>query len=201
VRALLRRAARFEAGTWRSLARWIGRRPAVPPDATPFAYHLPLLAPMAVMSGLSLLEVVALDLLVPWPWTGLRLAVLALGVWGGVLALGMIAGVLVHPHLVTPDALRVRAGAGLDVHVPWDAVAGVRRVRREHHGIRAARVDDGVLSVGVANATTVAVTLTRPLTVRLPSGPVQVTAVHLYADDAAGLVAAVRPRLPAADHR
>lgn len=195
MKALLCRAARFEAGTWRSLARWVARHPDVPPGGTPFTYHLQLVAPAVVMAGLSLLEVVAVDLLVPWPWPALRVAVLAVGVWCALLTIGMGAGAVVYPHLVTPEGLRVRAGAGLDLHVPWEVIADVRRTRRDHAGIRAVRVDDGVLSVGVSNATTVAVTLKRPITARLPQGPVDVTAVHLHADNAAGLVAAARLRL------
>lgn len=195
MRALLRRAARFEAGTWRGVGRWAARRRDVPPGTVPFAYHEQTVAPAVVLAGLSLLEVVAVDVLVPWPWPALRVAVLAVGVWGAVLAVGMGVGPVVFPHLVTPTGLRVRAGAGLDLHVPWEAVAEVRRVRRDHAGIRAARVDGGVLSVGVANTTTVAVVLGRPVTARLPRGPVEVTAVHLHADDAAGLVAAARERL------
>lgn len=199
--ALLRRAIRFEAGTWRALARGVARRPDVPDGATPFAYHSQLVAPMAVFAGLSVLELVAVDVLVPWPWTWLRLVVLAVGVWGFLVTAGMAAAAVVYPHLVDADGLRIRAGAGFDLHVPWDAVAGVRRVRRSHDGIRAARVDDGVLSVGVAGGTTVAVTLTRPLTAHLPAGgsaAVPVTSVHLHADDAAGLVAAARSRAAAA---
>ena len=78
---------------------------------------------------------------------------------------------------------------------PPQAVVDVRRSRGEHPGIRAARVDDGVLSVGVGNATNVAVTLARPVTARLPRGPVEVTALRLYADDATALVKAARARL------
>jgi hypothetical protein len=116
-------------------------------------------------------------------------------VWGAVLIIGMRVGAVVHPHLVTPTGLRVRAGAGVDLHVPWEVIVESRRVRRDHPGLRAAWVDDGVLSVGVGNATTVAVTLDRPVTARLPQGPVEVTAVHLHVDDAAGLVSAARVRL------
>jgi hypothetical protein len=191
----LRRAARLAAGTWRSIARWIARRPAVPARAVPFPYHQQLVAPAVVIAVLSVIEVVAVDVLVPWPWPTLRVAVLVAGVWGAVLTVGMGVGSVVYPHLVAPTGLRVRAGAGLDLLVPWEDITDVRRVRRDHAGIRAARVDDGVLSVGVGNATTVAVTLKRPLTAGLPQGPVEVTAVHLHADDAAGLVSAVRARL------
>lgn len=192
MRALLRRAVRWEAGTWRSLARWVTRRPDVPPGAVPFPYHGPLVAPAVVMAGLSLLEVVAVDVLVPWPWTALRVAVLAVGVWGALLTVGMGVAAVVYPHLVTAEGLRVRAGAGLDLHVAWEDVAEIRWVRRDHAGIRAARVDDGVLSVGVGNMTNVAVRLRRPITARLPRGPVEATAVHRYADDPEAVVTAAR---------
>lgn len=193
--ALPARAVRLEAGTWRSLARWVTRRPDVPAGAVPFAYHLQLVAPAAVLAGLSVVEVVAVDVLVPWPWPALRVAVLVIGVWGALLTVGLGVASLVYPHLVTADGLRVRAGAGLGLHVPWEDVVDVRRSRGEHPGIRAARVDDGVLSVGVGNATNVAVTLARPVTARLPRGPVEVTALRLYADDATALVKAARARL------
>jgi hypothetical protein len=185
----------LEAGTWRSLARWVTRRPDVPSGAVPFTYHLPLVAPAVVLAGLSLLEVVAVDVLVPWPWPALRVAVLAVGVWGALLTIGMGVGAIVYPHLVTAEGLRVRAGAGLDLHIVWEDVAEIRRVRRDHPGIRAALVDHGVLSVGVGNTTNVAVRLRRPITARLPRGPVEATAVHLYADDAAAVVVSAREQL------
>lgn len=195
MRTLLRRAVRLEAGTWRSLARGVTRRPDVPSGAVPFTYHLPLVAPAVVMAGLSLLEVVAVDVLVPWPWTALRVAVLGVGVWGALLVVGMGVGAVTYPHLVTAEGLRVRAGAGFDSLIAWEDVAEIRRVRRDHAGIRAVRVDDGVLSVGVGNTTNVAVRLRRPNTARLPRGPVEATMVHLYADDAAAVVASAREQL------
>ena len=134
-------------------------------------------------------------MLVPWPWTALRVAVLALGIWGALLTIGMGVGAVVHPHLLTAEGLRVRAGAGLDLHIAWEDIAEIRRVRRDHAGIRAARVDDGVLSVGVGNTTNVAVRLTGPITARLPRGDVETNAVHLYADGAAAVVAAAHEQL------
>lgn len=49
--ALFRRAARLEAGTWRSIARWAARHPDVPAGAVPFAYHLQLVAPAVVLAA------------------------------------------------------------------------------------------------------------------------------------------------------
>ena len=191
---LARRAAAFEAAGWRSLARWVLRRPDAGPGDAAFAYHGPLLAPIVVILVLSIIEVVALDLLVPWPSPWLRVVLLVLGVWGAVLVLGMLAGVIVHPHTTGPSGLRVRHGAGLDVRIPWDVVAGARRVRRSRDG-RTVQVDGATLYVVVSNQTTVEVTLNRPVTVALTEGrTAEITEIRFHADDAAGLVAAVRAR-------
>jgi hypothetical protein len=114
----------------------------------------------------AVIEVVALDLLVPWPRQWLRVVLLILGVWGALLVLGMLAGVIVHPHTAGPSGLRVRYGAGLDVRIPWDAVAGARRVRRSRDG-RTVQVEEATLHVVVSNQTTVEVTLNRDVTVAL----------------------------------
>ena len=58
---LARRAAEFEAAGWRSLARWVMRRPDTRPGDVAFAYHGPMLAPIVVILVLSVIEVVALD--------------------------------------------------------------------------------------------------------------------------------------------
>lgn len=194
---LARRMARFEAGVWRSLARWLARRPAVPHGGTPFGYRGPAAAPILAFFGLSALETVILDVIVSHlgAWSWLRVLLLVLGIWGAVLMLGMFAGVTVHPHVVAPSGLRVRHGATFDAHIPWDAVAAVREVRGGRSG-RSVQVDGDTLHVVVVGQTTVALTLTRPVTVALsPERTADITALQLYADDAAALVAAVRTRI------
>ncbi|HXV94638.1 MAG TPA: hypothetical protein VD813_15140 [Pseudonocardia sp.] len=192
VTALARYAFRFELGMWRSLARWALRRPAVEPGGTPFAYRGPIVAPLLVFFVLSVVEVVALDLIVSLPW--LRVVLLVLGVWGAVFMLGMLAAVTVRPHVVGPSGLRVRYGTILDVLVPWDAVAAVRRLRRSREG-RTLQLDGATLHVLISHETTVVVTLSRPVPVTLPRDrTAEVTELRFHADDAAGLVAAARVR-------
>jgi hypothetical protein len=190
---LARRAVELELAGWRSLGRWLLRRPDVVTGDTPFAYHGPVLAPMIVLTALSVLEIVAVDLLLPWQW--LRPAMLVLGIWGAVFMAGMLAGLLVHPHAVGPEGLRIRSGPGLDVRVPWDAVTSVRRVRRSRDG-RTVQLDGATLHVVVSGQTTVEVDLRRPVAVTLPGArTAEITALRFHADDAAGLVAAARERV------
>jgi hypothetical protein len=80
------------------------------------------------------------------------------------------------------------------VHLPWDAVTGAQQARRSRDG-RSVQVHDGTLHVLVSGQTTVEITLARPVTVTLSRGrTADITAVCLHADDAVGLVAAVRER-------
>jgi hypothetical protein len=194
------RAARMEADGWASLARWIRRRPDVEPGGRGFAYHGPLLPAVIVFTALSALEIVALDVIVPWSpaFTWLRILVLVVGLWGLLFALGILAGITVHPHVVGPSGLRLRNGRALDVTVPWDAVDRVRQVRRTRDG-KAVQVDAGALHLPVGSQTTVEIVLARPVEAEVAgSGVVALTSVHLHADDAAGLVDATRARLQAA---
>jgi hypothetical protein len=197
--ALVLVGVRFELGMWRSLARWVLRRPDVRPGETALAYRSQLVAPVLGFFVLSLVEVVALDVLVPWggAWERLRLPLLVLGAWGAVLMLGVLAGLTVHPHVVGAAGLRVRYGAGLDVHVPWDAVAGARELRGSRDG-RTVQLDGHTLYVQISRQFTVEVTLERPVPVTLSRGrEVEITAVRFHADEPAALVAAVRTRLAA----
>jgi hypothetical protein len=195
--ALVVLAVRFELGMWRSLARWIFRRPDVRPDEAPFAYRSQLVAPVLAFFVVSLVEVVALDVLVPWGgwWEALRLPLLIVGVWGTLLILSVLAALTVHPHVVGLDGIRVRSGTSVDVRLPWDAVTGARHVTGGRDG-RTVQVDGETLYVQVSKQTNVEVTLDRPVTVPLPRGrTAEVTAVRLLADDATALVAAVGRQL------
>jgi hypothetical protein len=189
-------AVRFELGMWRSLARWVLRRPDVRPDEKAFAYRGPLVAPLLAFFVVSLLEVVALEVLVPWsgPWERLRLPLLVVGVWGTLLMLSVLAALTVHPHVVGPSGLRVRNGTSLDIRLRWDAVTGARQVRTSRDG-KTVQVDGDTLHVQVSRQTTVEITLARPVTVTLSRGrTAEITALRLHADDAAALVAAVGRR-------
>jgi hypothetical protein len=126
--ALARRVLRFELGLYRSLARWVARRPRVPAGAAPFAYVGAVAAVLWAFIVVSAIEVVAVHLLLPWETV--RLVVDILGLWGLVWMIGMLASLSVHPHLVDGAGLHVRYGAGTSVTVPWEAVASVAARRR-----------------------------------------------------------------------
>jgi hypothetical protein len=97
---LYRQAILHEAGIWRSLYRWVTRRPRSDDrDAALFGYASQITPILIAFIVLSALEIPILPLLLPWP--AVRYSLLALGVLGLLWMLGLLAAVRVHPHVVS----------------------------------------------------------------------------------------------------
>jgi hypothetical protein len=183
---LLRWLVRLEIGIWRSLFLWLTRRvPGKGPRTEDFSYAKEITPLLIAFTFVSALEVPVVHLLVPWP--AVKLALLIVGAWGVLWMVGYLAGMRVFRHLIDDGGLRIRHGPHVDLHIRWDAVAGVtaQRGRFEARGLQ---VEDGVAHVSVLNQTRVSVTLDRPID--------GFTEVRFYADDPRGFVAAARRRVP-----
>ena len=165
VIALARRAVAFELAQYRSLFRWITRRPVMPADAVPFPYIGAVAMLLWTFIAVSAIELVVLHLLLPWDTV--RVIADVLSVWGLVWMFGFMDSFKVHPHLVSGSGLRVRHGAATDITVPWDAIATIGMRERSRDKSRALRLDRGkqgtVLNVVVASRTNVNLTLRHPL--------------------------------------
>jgi hypothetical protein len=192
---VVRRVLAYEWGIWRSLFRWIARRPPTRDGAEPYAYAGVVTPVIWVFIGVSAIEVPAVHLLLPWD--GVRRIALVAGVYGLVWMVGVLAALRVHPHVVDGEGLRVRHGFSLDVHVPWEQIVAVRRRMRSQEGMRSVQLhEEGAvraLSVGVGSQTSVDVVLREPAVLPVPvTGGKPVGELRLYADDAKRLVARLR---------
>ncbi|MGY1782865.1 hypothetical protein [Geodermatophilus sp. SYSU D01036] len=201
ARELVRRAVAFELGTWRSLWRWVRRRPDVPAGADAFPYASAAAPVMWTFIVLSAVEIPLVDWLLPWQ--SLRVAVAVLGVYGLLWMAGMLAGQRVHPHTVDAGGLRVRSGWTVDVRVPWEEIAAARVRRRSVEGSRTVVVaqegERRAVSVAVVASTQVDVELRTPLVLPLArTGGRPVGELRLAADDPAALVRRLRAGI--ADH-
>jgi hypothetical protein len=194
---LARRAIRFELGIWLSLYRWIARRPRVQPGAYGFGYSKAVQPIIWVFIVVSAIEVVVVHSLLPWP--AVRTIALIIGVWGLSWMVGLLASVKVNVHELSSAGLRVRYGSNVDVTIPWDAVAGVRRHRQDLPSSRTVQLEETgggtVLKVGVSSQTNVRVALREPVAVRLPKGEQQIVELRCYADDPTGFVTQAQERL------
>jgi hypothetical protein len=165
------------------------RRHGVPAGAVPVAYERAL-RPMGVtFLALAVVEVVVVEVAVPW--RALRLVLLLAGLYTLLLVAGITAGNVVRPHVVTGTTLRLRSGTWADVAVPVAAVAAVG-ARRRAAPDRTVVVADGVLTMGIGGGTTVDVELSGPVPLTVGRHRHEVRALRFAADDPAAAVAAVR---------
>ncbi|MFJ7154563.1 hypothetical protein ACIQUQ_06465 [Streptomyces sp. NPDC101118] len=194
----LQRLLVHELRSTRSLFLWAARRRhGVREGDLAVPYTSPQTAMTYGFLFVSVVETVALALLIPWP--AVHRALLVLDVYGVVLVLAMHAACVTRPHLVRPDgSLRVRYGALFDLEVPADAIASVRVDRRYPEGRLVREDGEGVLDLIVGSQTTVTLELTRALPVVRPLGArTEARTLRFHADDPAALVARVRAGLPA----
>ncbi|MFJ5707039.1 hypothetical protein [Streptomyces sp. NPDC093105] len=171
-----------------SLGRWAARRPHGTAGAEGVFPHARDQA--ALMYGFAfvcLVETAGMSwLLAGWPVV--HAVVLVLDVYTVLFALGLHAASVTRPHVLAGGRLRVRQAAHVDVPVPLDRIAAVRRENRFTHEKR-----DGELNLAVGSQTSVTLELDRPVDVVGLLGSVRpVTTVRLHADDPGALYAAVR---------
>jgi hypothetical protein len=111
---------------------------------------------------------------------------LAAGCWALLVVAGLIAALVVHPHLLTDDELRVRLGFWDEVRVPRSGVAAARVELRT--AVRGLSVGKSTVTATSGSLTNVTLDVVPPMTVR----GVSVTRVRLWADSPGRLVEDLR---------
>lgn len=170
------------------LGRWAARRPHGTAGAEGVFPHARDQA--ALMYGFAfvcLVETVGMSwLLADLPVV--HAVVLVLDVYTVLFVLGLHAASVTRPHVLGGGRLRARQAAHVDVSVPLDRIAAVRRENRFTHEKK-----DGELNLAVGSRTSVTLELSEPVdVVGLLGGVRPVTTVRLHADDPRALYEAVR---------
>lgn len=180
-----RRASSFERGIYSNLARWVAGRPDVGPAGTvPVAYVGIVRTTIWVWIGASAVEMAAVHLLVPWPW--LRWPLLLVSLWGLVWMFGYLGGLIVHPHLLEPDRLRVRNGHTVEVEVPLAAIQAATTSLRSMEASRVVQLDpddDRHLLIAMSSQVNVHVNLAEERAAMLPGGRYTFRRLSFWADD------------------
>lgn len=197
----LHRAWAAELRVYSSIARAIARRPAIPRGGTGVGYHRPVLTVLFIFIGLSAVEIPILDLIVH-PWPAVRIPLLILGIWGVTWMVGLLCAMLMRPHSVGPDGIRVRSGLEVDVPVGWADIASIAIVRRVDEP-KQPRVTGSKYAERMQDETNIEIELEGAVSVRLPGlapkgGTHRVDRIRLWADDPRAFLDAARPFLMAA---
>ncbi|MFF9201697.1 hypothetical protein ACF1AE_07690 [Streptomyces sp. NPDC014986] len=169
-----------------SLGLWVARRPHGTGGGTAFGYAGGQAAMMFGFAFVCAVETVAMSVLLS-DWPTVHAVVLVLDVYTVVFVVALHASSVVRPHVLDPGVLRVRRAVHVDLRIPLERIASVRRELRMTHE-RA----DGELDVAVGSQTTVTVELTEPVAhVTFCGGRREVRVVRFHADDSDGLVRAL----------
>lgn len=205
VRDLLirtRREVAQEIWLYRSLARWVARRPDMPSGTEPIGYAR-LSTPMLWLWTIgSAVEVVAVELIlrsIDAAWAeAIRLPVLVLGAWGVLWMLGSLAAQKVRPHLLGSTELIVRNGTRAWVRVPLAAVDQVKPFECDYPGVvKTLHHEDDAVLVGVQLRTNLDLVLAEPTTLATSHGPLTVTRVALWVDEPRPVAARLRTTVSA----
>lgn len=175
----LRRMLGHEARVFASFGMWVTRRRhGVPAGASAFPYARGQAVMMYAFAFVCVVETFGMwALLRDYPV--LHEVTLALDVYTVVMVLGLHAAAVTRPHVVTSDALRVRRGAQVDLRIPVERIAEVRRENRFTHTPR-----EGELNLDVGAQTSLTVELTEPVRhFTLLGRPKEIRVVRLHAED------------------
>jgi hypothetical protein len=169
-----------------SLALWAARRTHGTHGGQAFGYARGQGAVVFGFAFVCVIETVTMSVLLH-DWPTVERAVLVLDAYGVVTVIALHAASVVRPHVLYDGCLRIRRAGHVDVRVPVERIASVRRELRTTHE-RA----DGELDVPVGAQTSVTLELTEPIThVTFFGRRRQVKLLRLHADDATALLHAL----------
>ncbi|MGG8406422.1 hypothetical protein ACM614_07205 [Streptomyces sp. 12297] len=170
-----------------SLIRWVTRRPhGVDGADAVFTHGRDQAAMMYGLAFACVVETVALTyLLADWPV--IHTILLVVDVYTVLFVLGLHAASRTRPHTLGGRTLRIRQAANVDIRLPLDQIASVRRETRFTHEKK-----DGEMNLPVGSQTSITLQLTEPVNAPTFFGAARlVTVIRLHADDPKALHEAV----------
>lgn len=171
-----------------------GKRRA-PTGAVFFGYTKGVMAVPVAIVMVSLVELVAVHLLVPWQW--LRIVLLIVSIWGVLFVAGFFAARIVNPHLVSHDDLTLRWGLQTVLSTPLSNV--VSAGRHANHAATQPDVGGNRLILTQFQSTNVMLCFAEPVVTEAPVPKkhrpvdVRVTEVQLFVDEPGAFLHAVAP--------
>lgn len=110
--------------------------------------------------------------------------------------IGLLFGMLVRPHAVGPDGIRVRSGSEIDLPLTRHDIYAValrkRSVQDKQPRVTVDEQGEATLHLRIMNETNLEIRLEQRMPLRLPSGTETVGHVAIYADDPQAFLAEAR---------
>lgn len=187
------RVVRLEPLVFLCVWRWVRRQRPQGPDVFPYAKRSPLGALLIVVLLTLPVELLLVELLVPWGW--LRLLLFVGAVYAAFWVLGLYASLGQFPHRVSADGLVLHYGLLNTLFVPWrllDAVALERATAPKAGDGLQVDTEQAHAWLAVGGRTDLRLTLREPLPVeRLLGLAPPVRSIAIAADDPERLAAAL----------
>lgn len=189
----LLRPAVSEVRYYYSLVLALAGKRQVPAGAAFFGYTKGVMAVPVAIVTVSLVELVAVHLLVPWQW--LRIVLLISSIWGALFVAGLFAARIVNPHLVSHGDLTLRWGLQTVLSTPLSNV--VSAGRHANHAATQPDVGGNRLILTQFQSTNVMLRFAEPVVADAPVPKkhrpvdVRVTEVQLFVDDPRAFLRAV----------
>jgi hypothetical protein len=137
------------------------------------------------------LEILLVELLVPWYW--LRAALLALGVLGALLLGWQLWMLAKFKHSVDDEHLWLRYAREFEYRIPLAAIESVTQGMTSRMLNKTRSVVDDTLVLEISNSTNVSLRLNEPQEIDLGRrGAHEVTKIEFWTDDPDGMVRALR---------
>ncbi|MFE9644226.1 hypothetical protein ACFYO0_08820 [Streptomyces sp. NPDC006365] len=184
---LVRRLTAHELRLLVSIALWMARRSHGTRHGRAFGYAQGQGGVMFAFGFVCVLETIAMAVLLR-PWPAIERPVLVLDLYGVLQVVGMHAASVSRPHVLDDTALRIRRAAHIDLRVPLDVIASVRRETRYTHEKR-----PGELDLAIGAQTTITLELAEPIGhLTFLGRPTDVRLIRFHADEPDVLVQAIR---------
>lgn len=159
--------------------------------AQSFRYSAPVRPFFVVLIVLTPVEILLVDLIVPWSW--LRIVLLALGVLSGFLLAWMLWQLDKFKHEIADEHLLLRYAREFEYRIPLAAIETVSHGLTSRSLNKTRSVVDNTLVLEVSNSTNVLVHLNEPQAIDLGKrGRHDVTKIEFWADNPDDVVRALR---------
>lgn len=156
-----------------------------------FGYSAPVRPFLWVFIVLTPVEIVLVDLLVPWLW--LRITLLVFGVLSGVLLGWLLWQLHKYKHKIAGEHLLLRYAREFEHRIPLAAIETVSQGLTSRSLNKTRSVVDDTLVLEVSNSTNVLLLLNEPQEVDLGKrGTHTVTRIEFWADNPGAVVQALR---------